>query len=342
MERREYLKLFEQGKLFEQAGQWQEACDVYDTIIRQVPDFIQAYRRRTECLVRLQRWPEAILDVEKVFSSGTRIFNRDLKRKIMVLGQQGKAAQASLAIAEFSRHWLEENRENIKQGLTIFTAAAPKTGSTSMSVALAEATGWSRVNFLCYANSPLGAGIPSFEALDLLKNVGIVNHCHLLPETRVLDEMAKRPWIKTVVQFRHPAETLLSTVDMMIRDKAPMIFARLPYSGSERASDMIDWSIENYLPHLVDWMKKWVQAIDNNHPAILGWTTLDEIRAEGQDWVARNLLISAGIDVGEPCVTEPRRTGLRLQEDNEVKYTDQQEEKLMDSIPEVLKERFGW
>ncbi|MCP4073182.1 MAG: tetratricopeptide repeat protein [Hyphomicrobiales bacterium] len=342
MKRNEYVVLFDQGKSLEQRKSWKEATRMYDQVIEAAPEFLQVRRRRAECLMRLQRWPEAEQDVRHLFDANAPIINRDIKRIATICSQQGKYDEAASRISSFADQWLGENTAGLSSGQVILTAAVPKTGSTSLSFALAAATGWPRANFLCYQNSPMGAGVPSMAALQKLKGIGIINHCHLVPDEDILEALGEMPWVKTVVQFRNPVETLLSTVDMMVRDQTPIIFAYASVAPDAPFEDIAEWVIADYLPHLIIWMERWAAAIDQGHPSILGWTTLDEIKDKGQDTVARQMLETAGIGPIRTMVTEPQRTGQRLQGSEKVVFSSSQEERIVASIPDHLRKRFNW
>ena len=342
MNRHEYKKIFEHGKKLEQLKLWGEATVIYDQVIDAAPEFVHARRRRAECLMRLQRWSEAEQDVRSLFDGNMPIINRDVRRMVTVCSQQGRYTEAAQIIADFSEQWLKDNEASLKKGLVLLTAAVPKTGSTSLSLSLAAATGLPRCNFLCYQNSPMGAGVPSIAALYKLKDVGIVNHCHLVPDESLLLALRNMPWVRVAIQFRHPAETLLSTIDMMVRDQTPIIFAYSSVAPDAPVAEISEWVISHYLPRLVTWIEGWVAAIDDGHPSILGWTTLDEIKCRGQDTVARQMLKSAGIEPLQNVTTDAQRTGLRLRGPEEITFSKEQYDRVLALIPHHLRERFDW
>jgi len=87
---------------------------------------IQAHRLRAECLMRRQKWAEARQDVDAVFAAGVPILNRDIKRRVAIYSHLGAYKQAAATIQAYTKHWLMENSQTRREGLTILTAAPPQ------------------------------------------------------------------------------------------------------------------------------------------------------------------------------------------------------------------------
>jgi hypothetical protein len=336
--------VFQSAKALENARDWAAAERIYGQVISGTNGKLlhQAYRRRTECRMRLQKWVGARKDVDAVFAAGILLNNRDIKRRVSVYSHLGETKIAADTIAERVKFCVSDYPEPDKNGLIILTAAAPKTGSTSLSTALAAAMGWPKINYLCYQNPELAQGFPSLDALDILKGRGIVNHCHLAPDDELLAELEKRPWVKVAVHFRHPVETMLSTLDLVMRQNSPLILSQAPHLVGAPEAEIRDWVFSVYARQLSGWMQHWLGHVDAGHPSILCFTTLDQIKTLGQDNVARDVLIEAHLSPKTNATTEPQRTAQRLTGKQKVAYQFDEREQVLAHFPKTMLERFNW
>lgn len=336
--------VFQEAKERENNREWALAEQMYRTISKGSDKLaVQASRRRAECLMRLQRWSEARAEVDAVLKSGAPEVNRDIKRLLAVLSYEQNTGAATEAIDDFAARWLI-NEPNLRQkeGRIILTAAAPKTGSTSLATALAAAAGYRKTNFLCYQQVSMARGIASLPALQRLKGVGIVNHCHLAPDAGMMADLRDMPWVQIAVHFRHPADVVLSTVDMIIRQGAPIILIAAPHLVGAGPAAVMKWALENYLPELLQWIQDWLAYVDANHPSIMGVSTLEQMKTIGQDALAKQLLDTAGIPYSADSNTVPQRTGNRMSGGQKIRYTAAQRDYLQRQIPPELLRRFGW
>jgi len=337
-------ELFQSAKTLEGARDWSAAEDAYGQVVATATGKLhhQALRRRAECRMRLQKWDQARRDVDAVFDAGIPIVNRDIKRRVSVYSHLGEIGIASETIVKHAENNLESYPAPPDNAFVILTAAAPKTGSTSLSTALAAAMNWPKANFLCYQKPELAQSYPSLPALDILKGRGIVNHCHLAPDDDLLIALEKRPWVKVAVHFRHPAETLLSTLDLVMRQNAPLILSQAPHLVGAPEPEIRDWVFSVYARQLSDWMQHWLAHVDARHPSVLCFTTLDQIKALGQDNVARNVLIDAGLAPRPDTATEPQLTGQRLTGKQKIAYCGDEREQVLAHFPKTMLERFNW
>ena len=333
---------FHQGKQYENTGRWQKAVAGFTDAIALNLNFIQARRRRAECLMRLQQWDKAEHDMNAVIASGIQPNNRDIKRLTAILSYKGQTDKACDQINEYTKTWIRENKETLKPGPIILTAAAPKTASTSLSVALAKAADCPKINFLCYQRAELGKGLPSLQALKSLRGYGVVNHCHLDCNPEFLQTLAALAYVKVVVHMRNPLDTLTSTVDMFMRIKSPIILSAKPELATAPLNQLKEWAIAVYLPHLINWMEGWLRTVDNQHPSVLGLSTFDQIKAKGQDQVARELLQTANVKKIVTAETEPQRTGNRLSGAEKISFSNKQKARILAEIPNTLRDRFAW
>jgi len=336
--------IFQQGKSLESGRDWAKAALCYGAVIAAGEGAlrIQAHRRRAECLMRRQQWAEARQDVDAVFAAGGPILNRDIKRRVAVFSHLGDYKQAAATIEAYTKHWLMENSQTRREGLTILTAAPPKSGSTSLAVALSAAGGWPKINFLCYQNGALTQGYPPMAALDLLRGVGIVNHCHLAPDRHVLDMLKARPWVGVAVHLRHPVEIILSTIDLILRQNPPLILDRAPHLVDASLGEITEWVTRVYAPSLANWVAGWLEIVDGNHPSILSMTTLSQMKSEGQDALAARILQSRGIVPIPGATSEPQGTGQRLSGPDRATLTPRQRDRVMAAFPVIVRQRFGW
>jgi len=336
--------VFQNAKELENSRDWAAAEYLYSTIVKGGGKLaVQASRRRAECLMRLQRWSEARTEVDAVIKSGAPEVNRDIKRRIAVLGYEQNTGAAIQVIDDYAARWLKsEQGLKRKNDRIILTAAAPKTGSTSLATALAAAAGYRKTNFLCYQQISMARGIASIPALQRLKGVGVVNHCHLAPDAGMMADLRNMPWVQIAVHFRHPADVVLSTVDMIIRQGAPIILIAAPHLVGAGPAAVLEWVLENYLPELLQWIQDWLVYVDAQHPSIMGVSTLEQMKTKGQDTLAKRLLGAVGIPYNEGSNTVPQRTGNRLSGVQKIHYTPAQRDYLQRQIPPDLVQRFGW
>lgn len=334
-------KKFARAQALEDEGRYARAEALYATLA-QLPDMaLRARRRRIECLTRLQRWPEAAEEVAAVMAATAPPSNRDIKRWQAVRGHLGDDALPGDPVTAFARAERAAGRYPAGE-LILFTAAAPKTGSTSLSTALAAAMGGAMVNYLAMPPHGPDWGLPWWPAVDALQGCRLVNHCHLSPAPEVMAEFARRPWARVALHLRNPFEAVESMLDLALRQRIPSMLATEPEVALGSDAKLRRWAFSHYLPRLAGWMTGWLELHDAGHPAILGLTTMDQMRRDGQDALARRLLSgAAGI---EPLTTEtaPRRTGIRLTGDKAVRLTAAEVGLVQAAMPPAMLERFGW
>ncbi len=331
---------FSEAKALETDGQYARAEDIYAQLTAFAETGIRARRRRTECLIRLQRWDEARDEVAAVFAA-ERPNNRDIKRWLSVRARLGDAARPADPVVLHAR--AQRQAHAYPEGpFALFTAAAPKTGSTSLSVALAAALGGAKINYLDLPPTSHTWGSPWWPAVDALNGCAVVNHCHLSPAPEVMAEFASRPWLKIAVHLRNPFETMESTIDMMIRQRSPNLLSGTPHLADAPDAALRDHAMNHYLARLGRWMGDWLALADAGHPSVLGLSTMDDMRRDGQDAVARRFVGALpGMDAIQ-ADTAPQRTGNRLSGDKTIRLTDGERHAVATAMPAGLLDRFGW
>lgn len=337
---------FSNAKTLEANGRYADAEVVYAELenhaelAKNLPQEIRARRRRTECLMRLQRWDEAAEEVATVLASKPAR-NNDIKRWLSVSAQLGEGAQPTDPVSEYAR--VERTGGKYPEGeYILLTAAAPKTGSTSLSVALAAAIDGVKVNYLIQPPTARAWGMPWMPALDALQGCALVNHCHLSPDAGTVAQIAARPWLRVVVHLRNPIETIESTIDMVIRQRSPNLLSAAPHLAHAPDEDLRAFVLTTYLPKLAEWMASWLALADAGHPAVLGVSTMDEMRARGQDALAARLVSDLPGLTPVAADTAPQCTGKRLNGDKAVCLTPAEANTVRASMPVGLLERFNW
>lgn len=335
---------FSAAKLLEETGDWEKAEKAYQELTSLSGKIsVQASRRRAACLMHLQRWEDMRSEVDRVFNADTQILDADISRRLIVQSYERNQEEAYRTIETHIARRLENTPEGAgKDGHIILTAAAPKTGSTSLATALAAALGAERTSFLCFQTFSVSRGLPSIPSLNLLRGTNIVNHCHLAPDPGFMEQLRKMPWVRVAVHFRHPADTILSVVDMVLRRRAPIMLMGEPRLVGADPDYVMKWALDRYLPDLLTWMQDWLNYVDAGHPSILGLTTMAQMKALGQDEMVKQLLQKAKLPYCETFQSLPKRTKNRLTGDAKVEYTTEQRAHVQRAIPRTLADRFGW
>lgn len=332
---------FAEAKSLERAGEWAAAAAAYRQLTRTPRTEHAARRRLTECLMRLQRWEDAHAEIARTFASGIEICNADIKRFCACAGHAGDADAAQRMIEHHARTLRDSGR--LPNGeYILYTAAAPKTGSTSLSVALAAAANYEKTNSLHFPTPPMAGGRLSMTALEILRGKGIVNHCHLSPARDQMDQLRTLPWVKVVVHFRNPVETVLSTIDLIVRNASPLMLSVAPDLDHRDTGAVTEFVLDSYLPELLDWMQGWLRHVDAGHPSVGGTSTLEEVRRSGQDAVAARILDGLGIPRRKDVSSAPQRTGIRLTGERAARYGPGQRERVESAVPTEMRQRFGW
>lgn len=317
---------------------WREAAEASESLIDSPIVGTGASRLRCDMLMKLQRWEEARTIAETLYEDVAKRNVDDVRRMMQCLSHDGSYEGASAVLA---RH-AETERDTFPDGKAlILMAAEPKTGSTSMTTALAAAAGYGESTFLCHDVGPRPEARPSFEALEVLRGKGLANHSHLVPEPESLGRLESMPWVKLLVQVRHPVDVMESTIDMLVRTASAVILSGAEGIDPSDTRVVQDWVLDEYLPGHIQRVMEWVRIADEGHPALLGLTTLEEVRSHGQDAVAQRALAARGIRTTS-VTTQAKRTGKRLCGNNAISLSAAERQRVMTAVPAALRFRFGW
>lgn len=335
---------YEAARELERDRKWGDADRAYERLLGDPSRDTQVRRRRIECLVRLQRWEEAAREqqlIDAALGSPAARNNRDVKRATAIHTQRGELERA-FDVIEGRATYLVTEGDLVPGDHILLTAAAPKTGSTSLSVALAGALGATKVNFLTTPPTDRGWGLVSARALETLRGFSVVNHCHLSPAPENLKVIEERPWVRVAVHLRNPFESIESTIDLVVRQRSPSMLSGSGLSASSSVGELREWVLDVYSFRLRDWMTDWVRLVDGQHPSVVGLSTLDEVKADGQDKVSRRLLRGIGNARILATATEPQRRGVRLSGDERIRLTAEERRLILQIFPENMMQRFGW
>lgn len=330
---------FQQAKALEASGAYVEAARLF-AALKSVPEQeVRARRRLTECLMFLHRWSEAATEVAAIFALAPAT-PHDLKRWQTVRAQTSHALTPQDPVTSYVQ--AERAAGAYSEGYIVFTAAAPKTGSTSLSAGLAAALGGRRVTYLDLPPTATEWSTPWWPAVDALEGCALVNHCHLSPAPHVLAEIEKRPWVRVAVHLRNPFEAMESLIDMLTRHRFPNLLSGAPHLALAPDQELRDWLIEHHVHRLAKWMADWVALLDAGHPSLIGPTTMEMMRNQGQDGLARHLAHQLDGVTVRTCDTVPQRTGKRLEGAAKIRLTPAERAQVRKAMPAPLMARFGW
>ncbi len=230
---------------------------------------------------------------------------------------------------------------------SVVVVSMPKSGTIYTTQLLSKGLG--------YAVYPLLTAIPSVESFKMFEGGGVLAAQHLHGCLPVLERLKKyvKKWI---VQIRDPRAVVLSMVHHIdyyvqtdqlyniedwftIRDELDKY---LTCSLSEK----VDWAIKSVLPNVVDWLERWLSAIDPQKYDIL-LTTFDEL-ADDEEAFVRKVLHFYGMPADHFSASSLARdmatTHFRAGKKDEwcSVFSLQQIEACNRAIgPSILK-RFGW
>lgn len=331
---------FAAAKQLANNGNYQRAIDAFESFVHLDRFEARARRQIVECLMRQQNWKEAAFHVQKIFEI-TKPNNRDMKRWLDIYLHFGAASRPVDPFPNYLRN-LEKSSPLKSGNFHIFTAALPKTGSTSLSISLASAANASKINFLVVPPSSTEWGIPYWRAVDILEGKFLINHCHLGPSIETLNGMKKRNWMKVIVHFRNPVETMASTIDLFIRQRSKNLLSGAPELWCADDNEIRRWTFDNYLPRMANWMHNWYDLYEAKHESIFGLSTMDEMRTDGQDALALRVLKNLDCELDYNSKTEPQRQGVRLTGARKIELTTNEKHMIRTSFRPGFLEFFGW
>lgn len=331
---------FKRGKALFQAGDLHGAVEVFSELTRHPDDHLRALRRRADCYLRLQDWPNAERDIRAVADHGVDTL-ADYHRLLWLETYLGDEDACSRLMTEYAARYAG-GPEAMSGRFVVLVAATLKTGSSSFADALAAALGYPVSNHLSGPPTLTRWGQVDAGALDASRGIGLVNHGHIGATAAAAQTLATRDWVKVALHLRHPLETITSTIDAFIRAPTPTLVSTYPDIVSASAAEVKAWSLAYYAPHMARWMCDWLALHDAGHPAIFSLSTMDEMKADGQDALARRVTARLPDIVPKEVETPPRRYKLRLTGAQRVSLTHAEATAVLDLFPSDILARFKW
>jgi hypothetical protein len=182
---------------------------------------------------------------------------------------------------------------------------------------------------------------------------GFVSQNHLAPSTENL-QILQHFKLKMVLHLRDPRQALLSWTHYLHyitggNDASEQLLYFTPMTPSGyfefSLSRQIDWQIENYMPQLVLWAKRWVEIADTGTIPIL-ITHQNDLRLEEKAFFDAILAFNQiDLDYALPNLARTMdETHFRKADPTEWRrtFTPDQAKRATSLISESLSARFGW
>ena len=225
----------------------------------------------------------------------------------------------------------------------------PKSASESIWNRLAEGLGLGQ----CYFSLGLFPDcclVPS--RVWFVSQGGVITKEHICATPHNLQTLKKHGITRLVAHLRDPRQAVLSWMhfvrdDVSHRLLAPLSRKIVPPSTvfDQPLEGQIDWGIENYLPHLIDFVRGWEAADADPESGIsVAFQSFEQFRVEPEAYIDR-VLDFYGIDKAsfrpeaEAEVVHLRK-GL-IDEWREV-FTPAQQARAWELVPDDLAERHSW
>lgn len=322
---------------------WTDALESFKRAEQIEPKEISITRRKADTLMALTRIDEAILLSEKIIQQSKTLNRRDHQRVSEAYFFAGRYAESADAIANYANYWRKQNNGMGRLGVPVVVAALPKSGSTSVTTALAATTGSIETEILCRRGPKFfGSNILIHRALRHAKNFKITEHSHLEPNAANLAALKTHKDVKVCLHVRDPREALISAVDMLIRNRAPQFMLRSKELYDAPLNIKIDWMIENYLPCQINWISDWLEIADISNSPVKSVTDFSELKRNGQNKLAKKIANRLGIECVSNIDSKPRRFNLKKLSGWRDHFSKEQQEKVESQIPIELFRRFNW
>jgi hypothetical protein len=181
---------------------------------------------------------------------------------------------------------------------------------------------------------------------------GYVAQNHLAPSVENL-QILEHHRLKMVLHVRDPRQALLSWVHHLDRitesnDASEFLLYFVPRTPpgyfALPLSQKIDWQIENYLPDLIAWTKRWVEIADQGTIPILITDQKDLQSDEKAFFDSILAFYQYNLDYALPDVPKTDETHFRRADPREWlrTFTPEQAVSATSAIPDMLRTRFGW
>lgn len=238
----------------------------------------------------------------------------------------------------------------IEQGRpAMLITTMPKSASESIWNRLAEGLGLGQ----CYFSLGLFPDcclVPS--RVWFVSQGGVISKEHICATPHNLRTLKTHGITRVIAHLRDPRQAVLSWVhfvrdDVSQRLLAPLSRKIVPPSGTFDLplEGQIDWGIDNYLPHLMNFVRGWMEAdSDPDSGVSVAFLSFEQFRVEPEAYIDRALdfygIDKATFRTEAEAETVHLRKGL-IDEWREV-FTPAQQARAWELIPGDLAERHGW
>jgi hypothetical protein len=233
---------------------------------------------------------------------------------------------------------------------SILLNTMPKSGSVYVAMSLEKLLG---LSFMHLGNRYVLIDQIDVQDARTFTRGGYVSQNHLAPSNENL-QILQQLKLKMVLHLRDPRQALLSWLHHLdwisgCSDESDSLLYCVPrtplgYFGWS-LSRKLDWQIENYLPNLVAWTKRWVEIADQGTIPIL-ITHQNDLRSNEKAFFDAILAFyQLSLDFALPNVPRTmHETHFRRADPAEwrLTFTPEQAARATSEIPHALRIRFGW
>ncbi len=359
-------EFYEMARRHQVAGQLDQAKRLYGSILLSVPHHAESLTMLASIAYQQGEDLQADAYVDRaieIYQAVLQQMPQNLRVRgplVNLLLARGRIDEAERVIVDLMlplnpiratpEAFVERRRSGIERGLpSMLINTVPKSASESIWNRLAEGLGLGQCH-LSLGLFPDCCVIPA--RVHSAAEGGLVIKEHIRATAHNLRHLAAEGFTKVVFHVRDPRQAVLSWAhfvhdDVSMRLMGPVWRKIVPPADTLRAElpILIDWSIDIYLPQLVDFMLGWTRlARDPQAEIEVLFLTFEQFRTE-PDRYFEQILSFYGVDPGgfardaEAEVVHLRK-GL-IEEWRDV-FTDKQKQRAWGSIPADLAEQFGW
>ena len=355
---------FRTAQQYHLAGDLSLARQLYGQVLSAVPNHAESLIMLASIAFRDGQTAIALANLDRAIDLGraaleaapeSHSLRASLANLLLARGHQGEA-EAHLEQIEIPLNPIRADRATFEQRRTtagdlptILLSTLPKSASESIWNKLAEGLGVAQCHF-SLGLFPDCTLVPS--RVRAAAEGGLVVKEHLAPTPFNLRTLSAHGLDRVLIHLRDPRQATLSWVhfardDINKRLMAPL-WRKIVPPGQVLDADLavqIDWCIEHYLPHLVQFVADWLALEAAGDPAPkIQFMTFESFLQDSADYYSRTLAF-CGIDPArfsqeaEAEIVHLRKG--RVDEWREV-YSAAQRQRAWELIPEPLSRRFGW
>ena len=357
---------FTQARQLQCAGKLAEARGIYERLVQKIPDHPQAL----SMLASIAYQDGEDLQAEAYIDRAVDIYRTVLKLRPNDMGARASLANLLMArgfraeaektilplelpinpVRATPEEYMTRQRSGVAREIPlVLINTVPKSASESIWNRLAEGLDIAQ-GHLSLCLFPDCCLVPA--RLRAAKQGGFIAKEHLPANEHNLSVLAEYGVSRIVVHLRDPRQVTLSWAhfvrdDVSMRLKAPLWRQIVPPAGTLRADlpELIDWSIEHFLPLVMSFVSGWTKVADDPESRIeVLFLSFETFLRAPEDYFAQ-LLEFCGVDQqGFRADAEAEIVHLRQGETEEWRgvFTKAQQDRTWEMIPAELAARFGW